>query len=363
MDEAVERRGRGPSDPATIVLVDGSDFFRECLHDLLVADGHRCSAARDFAAAAPALAAADVAVLIFDLATAGAEGIAAFAALRARRPALRAIVLSGHADQALVLEALRAGACDYLAKPLHEEELRLSLARALAGWRAERELARLRAGGRAEEERASGAGEGGEGAREGVAEEAAVDLAREVCATVTGEGDAERVLGRLVEVLGASLGALSVALYLREPGGGAFERAAAWEAGPARDRARLAARGLTGSAVSSGGFVASAQPREDPRFDAAVDTPSELPPGAPEPALWVVPLRFRGRAVGLVRAFLPPPALPTLRGTELLAAALSAALRSVLLYRSWRSSIDELARIRRESARRSFSLPPRPPDA
>jgi len=49
----------------------------------------------------------------------------------AERPALRVIVLSAQIDHDLVLEALRLGACDYLAKPLHNEELVLAVRRAL----------------------------------------------------------------------------------------------------------------------------------------------------------------------------------------------------------------------------------------
>ena len=44
-----------------------------------------------------------------------------------RRPELRVIILSAHTDQEHVLEALRLGAFDYLAKPIHEEELALAV--------------------------------------------------------------------------------------------------------------------------------------------------------------------------------------------------------------------------------------------
>jgi CheY-like chemotaxis protein len=57
------------------------------------------------------------------------------------------IALAGHSDQELVLEALRRGACDYLAKPVHDEELCLAIGRALAGydalWRWQRVRERL----------------------------------------------------------------------------------------------------------------------------------------------------------------------------------------------------------------------------
>jgi hypothetical protein len=50
-----------------------------------------------------------------------------------------------------------------------------------------------------------------------------------------------------------------------------------------------------------------------------------------------------------VRAFLPAGRTPSARSGEVLGAAVSAALRSVLLYRSLVQSIEEVARVRRES--------------
>ncbi len=49
------------------------------------------------------------------------------------RPELRVIMLSASTDQEIVLEALRLGACDYLAKPLHDEELVLAVGRGIDG--------------------------------------------------------------------------------------------------------------------------------------------------------------------------------------------------------------------------------------
>ena len=64
--------------------------------------------------------------------------------LRADHPAVRVIVIATHTDQEDVLEALRQGASDYLAKPLHDEELVLAVRRALGAFGLEARLARLR---------------------------------------------------------------------------------------------------------------------------------------------------------------------------------------------------------------------------
>jgi len=91
--------------------------------------------------------------------------------------------------------------------------------------------------------------------------------------------------------------------------------------------------------------VATDAPESDPRFDAAVDTPEH---GRPSPLL-CVPLRLRGKTLGLVRAFPSGGASASARTGEILGAALSAAVRNVLLYRSLLESIDEVAEARREN--------------
>jgi len=319
-----------------IQVVDASPFFRRTIVETLARAGWSCRAAPDLAAAGDELASA--AVMVLDLETAGAPGIDAIRRLRGERPAPRVLVLGGPACHARALAALRAGACGQLAKPLHEEELCLAVERAVDGWRAD--LAREAP------QAADGAAAVGPDA---VGPEADADLALELCEAVVGEGDPAALPVTLLARLAERLGATGAALYLAEPGEGSFRREAVWEAGPVVDRAWLpAGRGLSGAAAATGVFVACAEPADDPRFDPAVDRPEEGAAGG----LLCLPLRFRRNTVGLVRAHLPPGRAPSLRTAEIAGAALSAALRSVLLYRSWRSSIDEVARIRRESAAR-----------
>ena len=93
--------------------------------------------------------------------------------------------------------------------------------------------------------------------------------------------------------------------------------------------------------------LATERPAADPRYDPAVDTAED---GAPRPFV-CVPLVFRRTPLGVFRAF--PREAVALRSAEVLAAALSAAVRNVLLYRSLLESIEELARVRRERGQRA----------
>ena len=69
--------------------------------------------------------------------------------------------------------------------------------------------------------------------------------------------------------------------------------------------------------------------------------------GVPRPFL-CVPLKLRGKLVGLFRAFPEDGARASARTGEMIAASLSAAVRSVLLYRSLLATIEEVAWTRRK---------------
>jgi hypothetical protein len=170
------------------------------------------------------------------------------------------------------------------------------------------------------------------------------DLARAVCEAVTVEVEPGRILAAAIRPVAEALRAAPVSLFLL--GDGELVREAEWDGGTRVDRASLPlGRGLTGAVAETGQLVASEDPASDPRFDAAVDTPAD---GARGPLLCGA-LRFRGKVLGVFRAFPAAHAVPSARTGEVLAAALSAAVRNVLLYRSLVESIDEVARARREA--------------
>jgi DNA-binding NarL/FixJ family response regulator len=177
-------------------------------------------------------------------------------------------------------------------------------------------------------------------------DERGAGLVREICEAVTAEVEPQRILAAALERIGRSLGAAPVSLYLASAARDALVREAEWDGGARSDRARLPlGAGLTSFVFESGGIVASDAPARDPRFASAIDTPAD---GAAGP-LVCGPIRFRGRTLGVFRAFpeAQTEASPAL--AELLAAALSAAVRNVLLYRNLVQTIEEVAVARRES--------------
>ncbi|MEE8164284.1 MAG: response regulator [Myxococcota bacterium] len=172
------------------------------------------------------------------------------------------------------------------------------------------------------------------------------EIARVVCEAVAAEPEPGRMLHRALSAVSSQLAAAPVALFMLCPDGSTLELEAEADGGVVRDRASLpAGQGLAGMACQSGQLVAVEQPEQDARFAADIDTAAD---GQIRPYL-CLPLSLRGNVVGLLRVFLEAgqPASP--RTAEVLAAAFSAALRNVLLYRSLLESIDEVAQARREA--------------
>jgi CheY-like chemotaxis protein len=101
-----------------VALVD-DDAFREALRGALEeAPGFRCSHAFSSAEeAAQGLSSATVPdVVLMDISLPGRSGLEAVVELKARLPAVETLMLTGHPNEALVFQALVAGASGYLLK-------------------------------------------------------------------------------------------------------------------------------------------------------------------------------------------------------------------------------------------------------
>ena len=510
------------SDTARILIVDDELFFRNAISDVLSAEGFQCVTTETGEQAIEQITDPSLGVVVLDIRLPDIDGIQVLGRIRELRPSLRVIMLSAATDQDLVLEALRLGACDYLAKPLHEEELALSVRRALESYAVANDWTQLRtrleklagamerlgqavmplagperiealhegavrvvgealeagrtslmvwnedgdalevvatrghslpasqleqvapgegvagivvqrgealvvrdvgsdplfAGQTMEDRYASGSfvvaplldrdeplgvvcatdreGGGSFGdddlallrilamqltelvmarpasedtvsvvAEPGLpgadvaevipkndpefeAQERDAELARLVSQAVVDEIEPSRVIRAALAPIVGLLPAAPVSIHLLDGETGRLRLEGECDGSVGSDRSELdPEKGLTGLVVQTGHMIVTPEPEVDPRFDAGNDTPES---GQPRPMM-CLPISFRGKVIGVFRAFLPDGEAPSVRTGEVLGAALSAVMRNVGLYRSLVASIEEVAEARREARR------------
>ncbi len=106
-----------------ILLVDDDEVFRERLARALRERGYAVATAADHdqALAAAQLEKPDFAVV--DLRMPGLSGLSLIGPLHAVAPAARIVVLTGYGSITSAVEALRAGAHDYLSKPVDADQI------------------------------------------------------------------------------------------------------------------------------------------------------------------------------------------------------------------------------------------------
>jgi two-component system, NtrC family, response regulator AtoC len=115
----------------SLLIADDEESFRELLRSRLTRKGYLVRAVADGPAAMGALAEEEYDAALFDLKMPGADGIEVLKRARELQPSLPVLILTGHGSIESAIEAIRAGAYDYLTKPCNLTELELVLQKAL----------------------------------------------------------------------------------------------------------------------------------------------------------------------------------------------------------------------------------------
>ncbi len=108
---------------ARILVVDDDAVFASTLVRSFERRGHRAFAAHDRAGALAALASFAPGHVVLDLKLGADDGMMLLGELRARRPDLPVLLLTGYASIATAVEAIKRGASDYLAKPVDAQAI------------------------------------------------------------------------------------------------------------------------------------------------------------------------------------------------------------------------------------------------
>jgi FixJ family two-component response regulator len=115
----------------SVAIVDDDDLMRSALGGLMKAVGLQ---AKEFASAEEFLNSGlqhQVGCLIADIRMPGISGLELQAKLNAERCRIPIIFITAHGDEKMRLQALRAGAVEFLAKPFDDEALLVSVRAAL----------------------------------------------------------------------------------------------------------------------------------------------------------------------------------------------------------------------------------------
>ena len=124
----VENKGR-------ILVVDDEASQRKMLKANLSLDGYEVYEADDGTDAIGKVSAGFYDLILMDNRMSQMDGIDALKEIKKISPAIPVIIITAHASVETAVEALQAGAHDYLTKPLDVDELRIKIRQTLEFWR------------------------------------------------------------------------------------------------------------------------------------------------------------------------------------------------------------------------------------
>jgi two-component system response regulator HydG len=134
--------------PLDILVVDDDPNHLKILKTIIGSWGYQVAATDDGAKAVDAVRERPFALILMDVRMAQMSGIEALQRIKQYNPAIPILIMTAYSSVDSAVEALKAGAYDYLTKPLDFEVLKLSLARALehSGLKAENAQLKSRLG-------------------------------------------------------------------------------------------------------------------------------------------------------------------------------------------------------------------------
>lgn len=127
-----------------LLFVDDEPNMRRSFEAIMAEEGYQTITVDSAEAALQALKQQEFFMVITDARLGGMSGYELLRQLRAQYPELPVLMITAYATPKLAVEAIKAGAIDYLAKPFAPEELLHAIARCAERYRLLQENARLR---------------------------------------------------------------------------------------------------------------------------------------------------------------------------------------------------------------------------
>ena len=127
-----------------ILIVDDQKNLRLTLGIILQRDGHMVVEAETAEQALRRVTANDLDLVITDLRLRGSDGLWLLGEVKSRAPDMPVIIITAFGSIDNAVQAMRAGACDYVTKPFEPAQIGLAVARALGRSALTREVRQLR---------------------------------------------------------------------------------------------------------------------------------------------------------------------------------------------------------------------------
>ena len=127
-----------------ILLADDDRSLRRVLQFKLEQNGYEVKAVEDGAAALVELESAKYDLLLSDIRMPKMDGIELLGQARNKQPKLKVILITAHATVSQAVQAVKLGAFDYITKPFEDEELLVTIEKALRFGQLESENRKLR---------------------------------------------------------------------------------------------------------------------------------------------------------------------------------------------------------------------------
>ena len=120
-----------PAESSRVLIVDDDTETLELLREIVTKEGYQVQTAEHAQAALTKLDQEKPDVVITDIHMPGMDGITLLSEIKARSPETLVILLTAYGSLKTTVDAIKAGAFDYLSKPFIVEEIRLVVRRAL----------------------------------------------------------------------------------------------------------------------------------------------------------------------------------------------------------------------------------------
>ena len=130
--------------PASVLIIDDEAAIRDSLETLLVMEGFQVTMAVDGASGLEQLAQREFDLVLLDLALPGESGMELLPRILEMQPGMPVIMITAFGTVSNVVEAIRAGAENFVQKPWENEKLLADIRAAVARKRAEEEVVQLK---------------------------------------------------------------------------------------------------------------------------------------------------------------------------------------------------------------------------